>query len=274
MPISPKIDLKLLITRNLNHRPLFWARVEESLLTTTSTSKYKTRLVVQPNGYVGINLDNPRSQLDVLNTSGDKGLNQPVAIFGVLTDPTTPGDQNTRHIQIVPDLTRDAFNRSSEQGDLGIFYTDGLNPDGLNVNAGLVIAPWNASSTNVGFLGMRITNEGAVGIGTRLDQNPYNYKLAVNGTIGAKEVNVEEFSSTWWPDYVFDSGYNLISIIELEAFIKQNKHLPEIPSASEIAQTGVNLADMNARLLRKVEELSLYIIDLNNRLDKLEANEK
>ncbi len=102
VPISQKVDLKLLITPSLTSRPLLRGRVEGNGLTTTSTSKYNTKMVLMPNGYLGLNIDNPRCELDVINTNGDKGLNQPVAIFGVLNTPNINQDQHTRHIQIVP----------------------------------------------------------------------------------------------------------------------------------------------------------------------------
>jgi hypothetical protein len=97
------------------------------------------------------------------------------------------------------------------------------------------------------------TLAGNVGIGTT---NP-THKLAVNGTIKAKEVIVE---TTGWSDYVFDDDYALQPLAEVEAHIKTNKHLPGIPSAVEIAEQGVSVGDMQARLLAKIEELTLHVI--------------
>jgi hypothetical protein len=94
---------------------------------------------------------------------------------------------------------------------------------------------------------------GNVGIGTT---NP-THKLAVNGTIKAKEVIVE---TAGWSDYVFADGYKLAPLSEVEAHIKANKHLPGIPSAAQVAETGVNLGDVQAALLAKVEELTLHLI--------------
>lgn len=113
-------------------------------------------------------------------------------------------------------------------------------------------------------------DEGNVGIGTSLiDSNPNNYKLAVNGKIGAKEVLIENTSSIW-PDYVFAPQYNLPSLNEIEQFTKQNKHLPEIPSAAEIERSGQNLGRINALLLKKIEELTLHLIQLDKRIKELE----
>lgn len=118
---------------------------------------------------------------------------------------------------------------------------------------------------------LTVLKNGNVGIGTALVNNPNSYKLAVNGTIGAKAVKVE-ISSTTWADYVFDEKYELKTIKELESFIKTNKHLPNVPSAEDVAKNGIDVVSMDAKLLEKIEELSLYIIQQNKRIEALEMN--
>ncbi|MFD1631682.1 hypothetical protein [Pseudopedobacter beijingensis] len=107
---------------------------------------------------------------------------------------------------------------------------------------------------------------GNVSIGSN---NSHGYKLAVADKMIAEEIKVKLQSS--WPDYVFEESYHLPSLKETEKFIKTNKHLQGIPSAKEVAQDGLNLADMNAKLLQKLEELTLHIIELNKRIEKLEG---
>ncbi|MDD6211035.1 MAG: hypothetical protein PUB21_10570 [Bacteroidales bacterium] len=104
---------------------------------------------------------------------------------------------------------------------------------------------------------------GNLGIGVT---NPTR-KLEVNGTIRAKEVIVETTGS--WADYVFDKDYKLPSLAEVENHIKEYQHLPEIPSAAEVNTNGVNLAEMNVKLLQKVEELTLYIIEQDKSISLL-----
>lgn len=103
-------------------------------------------------------------------------------------------------------------------------------------------------------------NGGNVGIGIASPQE----KLAVNGKIRAREVKVEP--TTNWPDYVFEEGYKPLSLTEISDFIKQHRHLPEVPSAKEVEQNGLELGEMNKILLKKVEELTLHLIEKENQL--------
>ncbi len=97
---------------------------------------------------------------------------------------------------------------------------------------------------------------GNVGIGT---VNTSLYKLAVEGTIGARKVVVTQAS---WADYVFEKDYRLPTMQELEQFISKHKHLPGVPSAEEIEQNGIDLGDMQKIHMEKIEELTLYMIAL------------
>ncbi|WP_423147908.1 hypothetical protein [Rubrolithibacter danxiaensis] len=109
---------------------------------------------------------------------------------------------------------------------------------------------------------MRLSAAGNLLIGTKVDDG-YS-KLAVNGRIRAKEIKVETAN---FPDYVFQKDYFLLPLNDLEKFIKLNNHLPEIPSAKEVEENGVNLGEMNAKLLEKIEELTLHLIEQNKKLE-------
>lgn len=102
---------------------------------------------------------------------------------------------------------------------------------------------------------MRITSSGNIGIGT---SNP-KFMLDVNGGVRAREVKVE---AGVWPDYVFSRFYSLPDLFDTERFINENKHLPGIPSASDVQKNGIDLGEMNAKLLEKIEELTLYLIEM------------
>lgn len=108
---------------------------------------------------------------------------------------------------------------------------------------------------------------GKVGIGTNA---PGSFQLAVEGNIGAREVEV--LSTSPFPDYVFNKDYPLMSIGALDKYIQANRHLPNMPTANDIAKRGsIPLSDLNTRLLEKVEELTLYIIELQKQVNKLTA---
>lgn len=114
---------------------------------------------------------------------------------------------------------------------------------------------------------MIINAAGNVGIGTISPQE----LLSVNGNIRAHQIKVE---TTNWPDYVFNDEYQLPSLAEIEKFIKANKHLPETPKADEVESKGVDLGEMNKILLKKIEELTLYMIDKDKRIQALEETVK
>ncbi|MFN8144802.1 MAG: SprB repeat-containing protein [Bacteroidia bacterium] len=109
---------------------------------------------------------------------------------------------------------------------------------------------------------------GNVGIGT--SDIPSGYKLAVNGRVICEEVKVKLHSN--WPDYVFRSDYKLMSLDELKKFISKNKHLPDVPPASEMDENGNSLGEMQSKLMRKIEELTLYVLQQNEQLEKLKSD--
>lgn len=96
-----------------------------------------------------------------------------------------------------------------------------------------------------------------------------NAMLTVDGLLLAKEIRVA-IANTHWADFVFDKKYTLMPLPEVEKHIIENKCLPDVPSEATVTENGVNLVDMNATLLRKIEELTLYLIDQNKRLKKIE----
>lgn len=104
---------------------------------------------------------------------------------------------------------------------------------------------------------VRIAANGNVGIGTL---STGSHKLAVEGSIGARKVKVEVSS---WSDFVFENSYELKSLEEVEKYILKNRHLPEIPRAKEVKRDGIDLGEMDSKLLQKIEELTLYLIQQN-----------
>ncbi|MBK9736395.1 MAG: hypothetical protein IPO92_16125 [Saprospiraceae bacterium] len=111
--------------------------------------------------------------------------------------------------------------------------------------------------------------EGAVAIGDFTPIKATGHMLSVDGKIACTEVRVQP--TNLWPDYVFSPSYNLMPLCELEKTIEHKKHLPGIPSAKEVEKEGVQLGEMQRKMMEKIEELTLYIIDLNKKIESLQS---
>ena len=217
------------------------------------------------NGNVGIGTTKPRAQLHLnrsvsnesypsLTSRGDifqlyTNVNQTLE-FGVA------GKMNTRRSWI---LSR----HYDLSGKYGKYYsTLHLQPDTGDKSQYKGIAIGYPANQHI-ETSTHLAVNGKVGIGT---VKP-DMELTVNGKIHAKEVKIDLAVPA--PDYVFKSDYKLRSIEEVENFIKEHSHLPEIPSAKEFAKNGVMQAEMDMNLLKKIEELTLYTIDQQKEIEIL-----
>ncbi|HJV77371.1 MAG TPA: hypothetical protein VJ602_03240 [Paludibacter sp.] len=127
------------------------------------------------------------------------------------------------------------------------------------------IAFVSSNSTTLGYIQAETGNwyiKGSLGIGTTSPGS--GIKLDVIGTIRASEIKVDLNGA----DFVFEKGYNLMSLSELEMFVKNKKHLPEVESAKEMKENGADLGSLNSKLLQKVEEMTLYMIEQNKKLEQ------
>lgn len=209
--------------------------------------------VLPSNGNVGVATSNPRALLDVgkLLNIGELGT-----VLGRLDEGNNEGEGtflgvrgfNTRITPEIPLLDNvKAF--ALEHSFYGMVNNSISFYRGSDrVGGGISFNTYNNTEQ------MRLLGNGNVGIGTN---NPLA-RFHVNGLILAKEVRVEAGP---WPDYVFKNDYKLPHLLEVEKFIQQNKHLPEVPSEEEVKEKGIKLGEMNAILLKKVEELTLYLIE-------------
>lgn len=201
---------------------------------------------------VGIGTETPQYTLDVNGTIGAKGIFLNTTSYATSGWATSDFMYNGHTLRISAPQGRNAHNVIG-------FYPGTY--DGNDTRFTMLEMYISNSLTNytkkvqIHSSGDTYFNGGNVGIGT---DNPKN-KLEVAGTIRATEVKVEAMP---WADFVFDKEYKLRSLEELENHINKHKHLPDIPSEVEVNENGVSLGEMQAKLLQKIEELTLYVIEL------------
>ena len=204
-------------------------------------------------GNVGIGTTTPQAKLDV---GSDISNGQLGTIFGRMREGNTQGDGTFLGVKGYATQGSDANNIKSFSIEHN-FY--GQTNSSVNFfRGGDVLGGFITFNTSDNSEKMRISTNGNVGIGTI---NPA-YKLDVIGTIRAREVKVNLQGA----DFVFEDGYKLIPLNELEKFVKQNKHLPEIAPAKEMQEKGSDLGNFSVQLLQKIEELTLYTIQQNKKL--------
>ncbi|CAL2093092.1 protein of unknown function [Tenacibaculum sp. 190524A05c] len=140
---------------------------------------------------------------------------------------------------------------------------------------------WNSSGvTSIRFADLVnhdsfvIYNTGKITVGTPKYDNDNNYRLYVKDGIKTERIKVEIANTNGWADYVFNENYHLIPLDKLNSFIKENKHLPEIPSAKEVVTDGVELKNMSVLLLKKIEELTLYTIQQQELINEMKEEIK
>ncbi|MFC2152862.1 LamG domain-containing protein, partial [Bacteroidota bacterium] len=164
--------------------------------------------------------------------------------------------------------------QDAENFDSGIKLVGSASPISGRVWMGSEILHIDNATAGTGS-GLNLNKTGGVSIGTTTV--PSGFKLAVNGKIIATEIKVEAAIS--WADFVFEDDYNLMSLSDLNSYIKTNKHLPEIPTTAEVEENGISVGEMNSKLLQKIEELTLYTLQqqevieaLMQRVEQLENN--
>jgi hypothetical protein len=206
------------------------------------------KVAITKEGSLGIGTSAPAMPLDV-SGSGAR-----------LRNPSTGASSYTTFRLQGPDyangLEIDFFGNNNYTGDS---YGGGVGSVFIgNINAKpLVFGTSNTAR-------MTLDASGNVGIGT---SSP-DQKLTVNGTVHATRVKVE--TTVPGPDYVFEKDYALPSLEQIKSYIDENKHLPEVPSAKDMEVKGIDVGEMNMLLLKKVEELTLYVIQLEKRNSLLE----
>ena len=218
--------------------------------------------IFRSDGKLGVNTLSPQSNLHVKSTavqmlstsqydanlivegSSNAKLTTEGAALGFVVPAATNGGNTWQQGRIL--VTPDNTSNSNANGRMFIqtrYYSNGT---------------WQWRNNLV------LKSNGNVGIGTTIPTE----KLSVNGTIRSKEVKVE---AAPWPDYVFATDYALPTLSETETYIQKNHRLPNMPSAEEVAENGIALGEMNRLLVEKVEELTLYVIELKKENEQVKA---
>lgn len=218
------------------------------------------RLILKDGGNVGIGI-NPTQKLHVNGNAlvaGDVTVNGTSPIIQLQESGVNKG-----FVQLSGDNLRVGTNSSN---DLGSFVVRTNGADRFLVDA-LGVAAFN---NNVVMTANAFINgnarAGTLNVGTSL--NTAGYIVRIGGKMICEEVKVKLISSGW-PDYVFSDKYKLPTLQELQSFIQKNKHLPNIPSAAEVEKEGIDLGDMQKRMMEKIEELTLYILQLEKKNQEL-----
>ncbi len=200
-------------------------------------------------GNVGFGNINPQETLDVRGADAN----------GVIS--TYRNGTNNNRVWVTAGMpARGDWNPLSQAGDKGIFWTD----DGVaNKTSGFVITPQTNSTT-----GIRIDATGKVSIGVFANDMPGNYRLYVKGGILTEHCRIGLDSTADWQDSVFSKKYTLPSLDFLNSYVHRYYHLPYVFSATDIKKNGIDVAQMDIILLKKIEESYLYISQQQKQLDR------
>lgn len=243
----------------------------------STTNGHAPNMVLTQEGHLGLGTVNPAQKLDVVGNGRISGglsvgnnINPSGGLsVGLIAENYTPTTGNWTTAGSTLLLNADDYST------LG-FHDSGHRVDFIRAGAGVIQLGYNGGwgEASIGLPGGGVWNSGGnVGIGTT---DTKGYKLAIAGKVIAEEIKVKLQSA--WPDYVFSKKYELSPLADVEKYVKENNHLPEIPSAHEVQSEGVNLGEMNSKLLKKVEELTLYLIEQNKKIElqgeKIEVLEK
>ena len=254
----------------------------------------KTAVTVDgPTSYLGIGTESPQSALDIRSDSGlrlgdDQDLLVTSSVDGDITFKAAAQDQDVSFQINDGGTTKTAIFVDASENKVGIGLTNpgahleikddsyGAGENMLQIGDDTYFADIDQSNV-LGLYGVSDSSFGRIKFGSGgpvVGSKNGSSAFRVDGTLIAEEIIVQ---SDAWADYVFDNGYNLRPLNEVERYIEENGHLPDVPSAEEVSEGGVNVGEMNKILLQKIEEQTLYTLGLkkeNNelkaRLDKLE----
>jgi hypothetical protein len=213
-------------------------------------------------GNVGIGTAAPTSKLHIMGSALMLERND------LFNDPQT--QRNRLRISITESPFSNAALPNNPNGLAGGSINFSAQPIITSLNGALT--PDMSFSANGQNLHLIIKNNGKIVMGNVSTNTAYAYRLYVENGILTERLKVALKSNTDWADYVFAEDYRLQSLKEIEQYIKKNKHLPGVPSANDLVTNGgIDMNEMFAKQMEKIEELTLHIIELNKKIEKLES---
>lgn len=240
-----------------------------------SDGQNNQRLFIDNNGNAGFGTVTPQTRLEVNHgTAGNSGLR-----FTNLTSASSAGASSGKVLSVNANgdvvLEVAGSGLPADGSETIVHAGTGISVSGTGTGANPYIISatgssyWNASA--IGTNNIENSNSGAVIIGTGIATLPPGYKLYVSDGILAEKVKVALKAGSNWADYVFSENYRLTPLVEVESFIRSNKHLPGILSAEALAKDGgIDVGQMFSKQMEKIEELTLYLIEINKKIERLE----
>lgn len=260
MKIVSACAAMLLLANNVNAQAK-WDNSAKNKLSTTSQTKNVVINNRHQDARLVINSKSSKYPTDKLSIRGAIGFNPAnEADYGIIRGRSNSGGLMLWGNSSWDDGSGLMINGYKGGGDINFVASV---PDSLQA----AFRFWHKRITNV----MTIFKNGKVVIGAELMANtPGTYKLYVKDGILTEKLRVaNNLDPLNWADFVFDDNYELMPLQKLESYITANKHLPEIPSATDVSKNGIDIAEMDAKLLQKIEELTLYVIQQQKEIDEL-----
>jgi hypothetical protein len=252
-----KTDLRINIGDDPSNNPDIMDKFSIGVTSPYNSINWKNLLTVTSGGRVGINTDNPEYELDIngkMRLHATENNNGWYTAYLYHIHSLVIGAPAGRYSHNKLELKPTGSDLGQTWSTLEIYRSPKQNE-----HVRMVSLTAQPGANNY-------INSGKVGIGTSTPTE----LLEVAGTIRAREVKVEVNAGA---DHVFKSDYNLLKLEEVEAFVKENKHLPEIPSEKEMQENGLSVNEFQIKLLQKIEELTLYVIDLEKQVKDLKHHQ-
>lgn len=232
------------------HKKLFLGAAFTLLLSVSATLNVVAQNTFPASGNAGVGTVSPESSLDIITSDYVSAR----STIGNVYDNT---NKTSLHI-----INSDAPQIGPGSVPIGVTYHPGNNND--------IFSIWRKSHNN-SYSNKKlfsVSGDGKVRIGEQAATGAYaNYKLSVDGDVIARRLVVQISN---WADFVFAPDYELLPLHKVEEFVTTNKHLPGVPTEKEVLEQGIEVGEMNKILLQKVEELTLYVIELEKKYKALE----